>query len=88
MVYRFNNLENSKGDRPRNLYTLKDIQVPTADQFQEEIRTALDEFLPGTGYVLVKVSGKVFICEKNIKPELNYITHPITYHPLLDKFTV
>ena len=86
LVYRFNGLWNAKEGVDRNLYTIRD--VPTSGEFKSMIVEALDEVPPGRGYVLARWQGKTFICEKDSNnPELGYIRHLVTYHPLNHVFS-
>lgn len=89
MVYRYNGIHNAKQGIGRNIYTLKDVNVNTSEEFRNEIKNSLDEVPPGQGYVLVKWDGKAFICELDPNnPSVDYVRHSINYHPLLHVFTV
>lgn len=89
LVYRFNGIWNSKSQVPRNQFTIQDVKVQTKEQFQHSISEALDEVPPGAGYVLVKWTGRIFICEKDRnKPQVAYVRHEIRYHPLAYAFTI
>lgn len=87
MVYRYNGLDNAKPNVDRDIYHLKNIEVDSKQEFQQSIEMALDEVAPGKGYVLVKWNDRLFMCEKDPNnPNLDYVRHELTYHPLLKKF--
>jgi hypothetical protein len=89
IVYRFNGLHNAKKGIDRNHYRVEDINVTTPEEFKHRIRDALDEVPSGRGYVLVRYKNKTYIAENDPNnPKSDYIRHEITYHPLLEKFTI
>jgi hypothetical protein len=89
IVYRYNGLIQSREGAERNIYNLKEISAATPDGFKNQIRDSLDEVPPGKGYVLVKWSDRLFMCEQDINnPDVDYIRHEITYHPLAGVFDV
>ena len=86
LVYHFNGLHNAKEGVERNLYTLRDVNVNTGDEFKSSIVDALDEVPPGRGYALIKWEGRIFLAEKDSNdPDLDYVRHEVTWHPLIDK---
>lgn len=88
LVYHYNGLHNAKEGVNRNIYSLRDVRVNTPEQFRESIADAMDEVPAGRGYVLVKWSGRCFICEKDSNhPEIPYVRHEILYHPFLSAFS-
>lgn len=89
IVYRYNSLINSRKGVPRNIYTLKDINVATKEQFRQSIEDSLDEIPPGKGYALVKWNGRMFLAEKDLNnPLKDYVRHEVSYHPLQKIFTI
>lgn len=89
ITYRYNGLYNSKAGIDRNLFTLSEVNVHSAEQFREEIANHLDHIEGGKGYVLVKWSGRMFLCERDLNnPKTPYVRHEVTYHPLMAEFTI
>lgn len=88
LLYHYNSLSNSKENDKRNDFSLKTVQVETSEQFRESITDSMDHIRPGQGYALVKWSGRMFICEKDLnQPSIPYVRHEIKYHPLNHVFT-
>jgi hypothetical protein len=89
IVYKLNGIHNAKQGIDRNLYTLKNVNVETTQEFKQTIEDSLDEIPAGKGYVLVKWSNKLFICEKDANnPNVGYVRTATKYHPLMHLFTI
>ena len=68
---------------------MTDVDVSDTVAFRTAIEDSLDQVPPGRGYALVKWSNRLFICEKDSNdPDLNYVRHEITYHPMAEHFTI
>lgn len=88
LVYHYNGLHNAKPDAKRDIHSLRNVSVENNEGFRKSIEDALDGVPPGRGYALVKWSDRMFICEKDSNnPELNYVRHEISYHPLMNLFS-
>jgi hypothetical protein len=88
LIYRFNSLHNATGEFDRNLFQLKDVSEQKKEMFQERILESLDEIIPGTGYVLVKWCGRLFLCEKDTNnPDVPYVRNELQWHPLQFAFS-
>lgn len=83
----YNDRKNAyEGDR--NLFQV--VQVVDKVQIKDEILIAFNKTLAKRrGCVVVKYDGKIWLCERDtVNPKKVYTRHEITYHPLMDKFTI
>lgn len=88
LVYYYNNLQNATVEDKRNVHRLKPVfHAETKEAFQSVIEDALDEVPPGKGYVLVKWSGRLFVCERDVNDlSVPYKRWETNYHPLQSVF--
>ena len=81
-----NSLKNSGPTATRNLYQVHDVTEES--KLKESIAAAVKLTING-GHVLVKYKDKLFVAEKDTNnPVIDYVFHPVVYHPHQDKFTV
>jgi len=81
----FQNTLGNSGGGERNRFEI--VDVDDVQKVKDTVRFCLSKI--AAGHVLVKWDNKLFVCERdNVNPDKDYIRHEVSYHPLMNKFTL